>query len=429
MLSNIDTNFTPLKVGFSTGSHAAAALHLCLRKLLHPQTYTETNTNYKEEIELPNTQEKFFLECKLLQPKDNSLAAAYSVKGSNDDEDVTQGAKIKCYLFAERPYRHISYYQEAPHILQAQDWSLKVHAGKGLGVATLNGLRVSKGFPAINQGPLQMLQKIFSSWVAENKNYIDRKSHSKNIKKAYHALFEVEEGESIAEKTMNKKVGVLGGISFLGSSGLVKPLSTKAYLQSIAAEVSVAQNTNAKEIYFILGNNALRYVREYLKVEAVQIIETGNYVYDSLAMIKKKIADKVFFVSGLGKMTHLALGHKNTHSRYGRIDIQKILTWLKTDCLNAFDEENFYRLQNLEKKSEFIALNSMRDLDEKLLQTDNMMAQLLYQTVLKRALHVMQEWKIELKKNFDIGLYLINSHAQTFFLQEDNAAKSGEQKN
>jgi cobalt-precorrin-5B (C1)-methyltransferase len=147
-----------------------------------------------------------------------------------------------------------------------------------------------------------------------------------DINGVYHIAIEVKNGKEIAKQTANEKVGVIGGISILGTTGIVKPVSSKAYLKSIEAEISVASNY-CDELILTLGNSAYKEANSFAK-EAC-IIEIGNYIYDSLKILQNYNFKNVIFITSIAKMTKVSQGIKNTHNRFGGIDFEVVYEDLK----------------------------------------------------------------------------------------------------
>lgn len=380
---------TQLKTGYSSGMYAAAALSFalkCLSNELHPKILQ----SHWVTLALPKSQKKIQIDCFVAHKKGNCLSAAFSVKGNNDDHDVTQGAKITCFLFAQKPASFISRYQKFPHNIKEANNILFVHAGHGLGVANLTGLRVAVGFPAITEGPLSVIKKVFQDFIAKQRM---------EVLPEIHALFEVEKGEKISLKTVNAKVGVLGGISFLGSRGIVKPLSTQAYLKSIETEISVAFGSGQEKVYFVLGNKALSLVKEKWQVKEVAVIESGNYVWESIMMLNNTNIKEVVFLTGIAKMARVALGYKNTHSQCGILSTNELLQWCKEHTPQIKLDGN--------------EINSVRDLNQKLFQEHEALSSVLSKIILQKAWkNIATWWKKTCQNNLDIELVLLDSHEQ-----------------
>ncbi|MCK7484385.1 MAG: cobalt-precorrin-5B (C(1))-methyltransferase [Bacillus subtilis] len=117
-------------------------------------------------------------------------------------------------------------------------------------------------------------------------------------------------GEEIAKNTANQKVGVIGGISFLGQKGIVKPVSSESYLDSIKAQIAVGANNEAKTIVFTMGNTSLKIAQEYYSLDSECFIEIGNFIFDSIASLQDFQLDKMSIVANIGKLSKIGQGKK-----------------------------------------------------------------------------------------------------------------------
>jgi len=230
--------------------------------------------------------------------KTNSFTKSTIIKPYNDDIDATIGAKIIVEISYNKSELKIN---KIPHNPIKKN-NFFIYAGYGAGVVTKSGLKVEPNYPAINPSPLKAIL-----------NLIKHK-----FKKKVFCTISVENGLKLAKKTANKKVGIYGGISILGTKGIVKPISNEAYLSSIESEISFF-TANKKEFVFSVGNSA----KEQVKKLNLEYIEIGNFIYDSYKLAKKyKTIPKLFIP--IAKLTKLSLGAKNTNSRYGGIDFKKL---------------------------------------------------------------------------------------------------------
>jgi len=308
---------TQLRSGYTTGTHATAALVACLYELCHQK-------------------ESEFLEIGLPAEKVASIevvregALHYSsIKGDNDDIDVTKGAKISCRVLLFPP-KNLK--PQTPTCKHVKNTKLFLYAGEGVGVVTKKGLKIAPDFPAINPTPLEMMHRNALSVVDD-------------IQREIHAVFCVANGEEIAKETANAKVGVLGGISILGTRGIVKPVSASAYIDSIATEIDVAAAYNNEVIVFTLGNTAVDFAKEHY--DEVSIVEIGNFVYDASQKLQKHHFKKLVFITSVAKMTKVAQGFKNTHNKYGSIDFQEVREWLQESLHVSLQEQEFRTLKGV----------------------------------------------------------------------------------
>jgi cobalt-precorrin-5B (C1)-methyltransferase len=255
-----------LKRGYSTGVHASFAFKSTLEAFL----YTK------------------------------SMAISITDKMDNDDLDVTRGCEIVVSISDKKEDLELNPISHEPYIIGY----LELYSGVGVGVVTKDGLKPSKGYPAINPIPLKAISDIY--------NYF-----SSRINDAIYTTISVTNGEEIANQTANAKVGVLGGISILGTTGFVKPISVGAYIDSIKTELSVAR-ANSNKTVLTLGNSSFLYAKEHY--DEIEIVEIGNFIYDSFEMVEKLGFQRAIFVCGIGKATKVMQGCKNTHNRFGSID-------------------------------------------------------------------------------------------------------------
>jgi len=223
-------------------------------------------------------------------------------------------------------------------------------------VVTKKGLRPPKGYPAINPTPLKAIEKIYR-----------RCDHVTRQNQILYATISITNGETIAKETANAKVGVLGGLSILGTTGYVKPISADAYMDSIRTELGVAKANGYNVAILTLGNSSFGYAKEHY--DEVQIVEIGNFVYDALAIVEELGFDSAIFVCGIGKATKVMQGHKNTHNRFGSIDFEALKEQILKELSVEIDIESTKTVkgvtQQLEKIESFYKLVSAKT-DEQL---------------------------------------------------------------
>ena len=306
-----------LKSGYTTGTHATAVLLACLYE------HFESKQVDTLEVLLPKELLASIEVCR------ESCLNFSSIKGDNDDIDVTKGAKIFCTLTQSPP---TNLKEQTPSLLLLHGVKLFVWAGEGVGVVTKKGLKIAPNYPAINPTPLAMMQENAQGIVGEAKEEL-------------HALFSVQDGEKIARDTANAKVGVIGGISILGTRGIVKPVSASAYIDSIEVEISVAKEFSEDVIVFTLGNSAVDVAKEMY--DATSIVEIGNFVYDATARLRGHNFRKLVFITSIAKMTKVAQGFKNTHNKYGTIDFVEVREWIENELHYTLKEEEFVTLKGL----------------------------------------------------------------------------------
>jgi len=248
------------------------------------------------------------LECFISTSK---LSTVYTNKMDNDDLDVTKGCKIIVNITSKKGELFLNSISHKPYIIKNKNSQIEIFAGVGVGVVTKHGLKPPKNYPAINPRPLEELKKIFEKFKIKNLNL--------------YCAISVVNGKQIAKKTANGKVGVLGGISILGSSGFVKPISSTAYIQSIKSELKFAKANRYNKIIFTLGNTSLKYAnRFYGKNNKNYIIEIGNFIYDGVSFATNLEFKNIVLVLGIAKAVKISQGFKNTHNRFGTIDFDLV---------------------------------------------------------------------------------------------------------
>ena len=370
-----------LKSGYTTGSHAASALKAALLCLLSPD-----NLINSVKINLPELTQVEFKIDKV--DKTDDYAKIQVTKTDNDDYDVTKGCKILCFagynlekiIFSPNPTEHKPYHFEFNGV------NLYIWAGKGLGCVTKTGLNPPVGYPAINSTPLRMMKEVFEEIVQDLQ--VKRETD-------INAVFEVIDGELIAFSTANPKVGVTGGISFLGKKGIVKPISSEKYIEALKSEINVASFNASKTAVFTVGNSSLKFAEVFYYLDKECFLETGNFIYDSLAIIKAFDFKKVVFIANIGKLTKIAQGKKNTNNKFGYIDFSLLRLWLKEKAfpepITALAEE----ITTVGALEDFIKAE-FPDYIEK-----------FYDLITDKALETLKNWSFELNlKNMEIEVIL-----------------------
>ena len=263
-------------------------------------------------------------------------------KIDNDDLDVTKGCEIIVSVSSKKEDLQFNELSLKPQISSIGSNTLEIYAGIGVGVVTKKGLKIKPDFPAINPIPLENMQKIFALKCEEYHNL------------HLYCTVSVTNGEEIAKQTANNKVGVIGGISILGTSGIVKPVSSTAYIDSVKTEIEFAKQNDYTPLIFTLGNSAFRVSKE--KYDEGQIVEVANFVYDSIEISTNLNVKRVIFVCGIGKMTKVYQGFKNTHNRFGTIDFVKLKEDIKNELNYEVDIEATKTVKGISQELETMGL-------------------------------------------------------------------------
>lgn len=280
----------PLRSGYTTGS-CATATSLAAARLLLAGVASDA-----VEIVLPKGQQVLMrLEyCRLCADG----AEASTIKDAGDDPDVTHGALVFARV------------QLSPHV------GVRFHAAEGVGTVTKPGLTTPVGEPAINPVPRQMMTQHLTQLASEC---------------GYNGGFEVsigvEGGAALALKTMNPRLGILGGLSILGTSGIVRPFSCAAYIASIHQGIDVARANGFSHLAACTGNASEDCMRQHYGLADTALIEMGDFVGAVLKHLRKAPVGKLSLCGGFGKISKLAAGHMDLHSRHSSIDLPQLAAW------------------------------------------------------------------------------------------------------
>ncbi len=274
---------SPLRQGYTTGSCAAAAARAAARLLFTGEAPAAVSLQIPAGITLTLPVEN---------PRREEGRASCGVrKDAGDDPDVTDGLLI-CAEVRACP---------APGPLE-----IALAAGEGVGTVTLPGLDQPPGEPAINRVPREMI-------AAGLQEEAERASFTGHLT----AVISVPGGREIAEKTFNPRLGITGGISILGTTGLVEPMSEAALIATIRAELSVLAAAGEPRVILTPGNYGRDFLRGAEGIPDRLAVKCANFLGDALDAARELGFPEVLLVGHLGKLVKLAGGMLNTHSRYG----------------------------------------------------------------------------------------------------------------
>ena len=277
--------FYPLHSGLTTGTCATAAAIAAMLQLLKEEKPNEV------PVLLPNGET-------ITVPVGYGDGYAYCIKEAGDDPDVTNGIEIRV-----RP-------TPAPS-LHGGEW-LVIAGGEGVGRFTLPGFDYPPGEAAINKGPREMIRKNIEGLITP--------LHAERGR-GWVFTISVPDGEEIARRTFNPRLGIEGGISIIGVSGIVKPFSEEAFIDSIRKCMEVAKASGSPRVVINSGGKSERFVKAlYPTLPQQAFVEYGNYIGETLKMAADLNIGKVTLGVMLGKAVKLAQGHLDTHSRKATMD-------------------------------------------------------------------------------------------------------------
>ena len=288
-----------LRCGYTTGTCAAIAAKAAVKMLL------EKNDVIREQIITPN-KTKVSVEIFDIDYSDTFVSCAVK-KDAGDDPDVTNGIMI--YAKAE----FIDFDSEK----EMQDIKIVIDGGIGVGRVTKLGLSQAIGEAAINPVPKKMIYD-------EVKNVIEEynSKYSQAINGIKITIY-VPKGEEIAKKTFNPRLGIVGGISILGTSGIVEPMSEKALLESIEVEMKVVKASGVKNLIITPGNYGEDFIKNTMNFDLSNSVKCSNFVGDTIDLAVDMGFESILLVGHMGKLVKLAAGIMNTHSHQadGRMEI------------------------------------------------------------------------------------------------------------
>lgn len=266
--------FFALRSGLTTGTCATAAAKAATMLLLGEEA------GHTVKIRLPRG-ERIDVETDAVWMKDNGCAVARVVKDAGDDPDVTDG----CSVVAEAEF--------------TSGKGVEIEGGEGIGRVTLPGLGIPIGEAAINATPREMIKREIASLT-------DR---------GIRITLSVPEGKRLALSTFNPRIGIEGGISIIGTSGIVRPFSNEAFLGAIEREVDVALASGDHKIVLNSGAKSELYVKGmFPDIQQAAFIHYGNAVGDAVDICRRRGAKEAVVALMLGKAAKLAEGHLDTHS-------------------------------------------------------------------------------------------------------------------
>ena len=273
----VHKNQQSLRCGYTTGSCAAAAAKAAAILLLTGELPASVRLV---------TPAGPCLELEVFHPcKTESFAQCAVQKDSGDDPDVTDGILVYAKL------------EKIPGS------EIKVDGGVGVGRVTKPGLSCPVGSAAINPVPRRMIGEAVQEICEQT---------------GYHGGISVEisipEGVALAEKTYNPRLGIVGGISVLGTSGIVEPMSERALLDSIRLELKMAAESGKQDVLVTPGNYGADFTRDGLRLDAEQAVKCSNYVGDTIDYAVEFGFKRMLLIAHAGKLVKVAAGIMNTHS-------------------------------------------------------------------------------------------------------------------
>lgn len=297
-----------LRSGYTTGACAAAAAKAALLTLSGQPVPAAV------VIPFPDGSRHTFSLCRCLKKKDFVLASV--VKDAGDDPDVTNGAEIGVEL---RWLAHDGEQDQGGTVLFAQ--------GRGVGRVTKPGLPLPVGEVAINPVPRKMIIAALDEAIPPAK------------RPGLELRVFVENGAVLAEKTLNQRLGILGGLSILGTTGIVRPISTKAWTDTIEASMAVARAAGLAEVVLATGRTSEAAVQARLGLPEEALVMMGDYLRYALEAAQRHGFTTIHLAAMWAKLVKAALGVPQTHVRNGALDVRDAALLLAELGLPAQEQE------------------------------------------------------------------------------------------
>lgn len=269
-----------LRMGYTTGSCAAAAAKAAAWILLTGKDRQDISLMTPKGIELNLPLEDI--------TRGEGWASCAIRKDSGDDPDVTNGTLI---------YAKVS---------RCPEPGIRIEGGLGIGRVTKRGLDQPVGNAAINSVPRKM--------IAENVGEVMALTDEPG---GLWVEISAPEGERLAQKTFNPRLGIHGGISILGTTGIVEPMSEQALVDTIRVELQQRKANGAEYVLLTPGNYGSEFIRDSLKLDVNLAVQTSNFIGDALDICRELDFSGVLLLGHIGKLVKIAGGMMNTHSKFG----------------------------------------------------------------------------------------------------------------
>ena len=284
----------PLRRGWTTGACATAAAKAALTALLTGEFPDPVR------VTLPGGQRPAFALAVERLERDAALAGV--VKDAGDDPDVTHRALIRAKVRRAGAGEGVVF-----------------RAGSGVGTVTLPGLPIAVGEPAINPVPRRMMRAVVEEVTA-----------AAGVDPDVVIEVSVADGERLARRTWNPRLGIVGGISILGTTGVVIPYSCSAWIHSIHRGIDVAVAAGYPHVAGCTGSTSERAVRRLYGLPDTAMLDMGDFAGGLLKYLRRHPLPRLTIGGGFGKLSKLAMGHMDLHSGRSRVDMAQLAAWTRS---------------------------------------------------------------------------------------------------
>ena len=278
-----------LRTGYTTGTCAAAATKAALKTLVNGEKLAKVNVSLPKDKHI-------VIDIAWIRYENEKSVTAAVIKDGGDDPDVTNGAEI---------WSTVSLLETSNKII--------IDGGKGVGRVTKPGLGLEIGKAAINPTPLKMISHAIDEILGQQQ----KNRYGLSI------LISVPKGEEIAKKTDNPRLGIIGGISILGTTGIVIPYSTASFAASIRQSIDVSKAMGSDSVILTTGGRSEDFAREIFgnSISDHAYIQIGDFIGFSIKQCAIKKIKKAYVIGFIGKLTKMAMGIKQTHVKGSHVDM------------------------------------------------------------------------------------------------------------
>ncbi len=287
-----------MRTGYTTGSCAAAAAKAAVCMLLSGEVIQQVRLMTPKGVELD-------LEVEQIERRQHGVRCAVR-KDSGDDPDVTNGI----YVYAE--------------VRKEPEPGIYLDGGEGIGRITKKGLEQPVGAAAINRVPRQMIREAV-------KEECVRARYDGGLS----VMISIPEGRKIAERTFNPRLGIEGGISVLGTSGIVEPMSEKALTDTIFLELKMLKENGIDRCCVVPGNYGRDFLAEQLGVDTDQAVKCSNYIGETIDAAVNLEMRSLLLIGHIGKLIKVAAGVMNTHSRQADCRMEVLAAYAAAEGASA----------------------------------------------------------------------------------------------
>lgn len=287
-----------MRTGYTTGSCAAAAAKAAVCMLLSGEVIQQVRLMTPKGVELD-------LEVEQIERRQHGVRCAVR-KDSGDDPDVTNGI----YVYAE--------------VRKEPEPGIYLDGGEGIGRITKKGLEQPVGAAAINRVPRQMILEA-----------VKEQSIRYGYQGGFSVIISAPEGKKLAAKTFNPRLGIENGISILGTSGIVEPMSEKALTDTIFLEMKMLKENGIDRCCVVPGNYGRDFLAEQLGVDTDQAVKCSNYIGETIDAAVNLEMRSLLLIGHIGKLIKVAAGVMNTHSRQADCRMEVLAAYAAAEGASA----------------------------------------------------------------------------------------------